>query len=61
MYALRCPNCGRKVAVPRGAHTVVETQTLGGKHVGITIDGKPVHRCDRDQRPRPANLPQARL
>jgi hypothetical protein len=45
VYALTCPNCGAKVKVPSGPHSVVATPAPGGKHSGITIDGKPVHRC----------------
>jgi hypothetical protein len=45
VYALTCPNCGVKVKVPSGPHSVVATPAPGGKHSGITIDGKPVHRC----------------
>ena len=46
MYELTCPNCGSKVKVASGPHSVVATPAAGGKHAGITIDGKPVHRCE---------------
>lgn len=45
MYTLTCPNCGDKVKIPAGPHTVVQTPAPAGKHSGITIDGKSVHRC----------------
>jgi hypothetical protein len=46
VYTLTCPNCGAKVKVPSGTHTVVETPAAAGAHAGITIDGKSAHRCD---------------
>jgi hypothetical protein len=45
VYTLTCPSCGDKVKVPSGPHTVVQTPAPGGKHSGITIDGKSVHHC----------------
>ena len=45
VYTLTCPNCGAKVKVPSGPHTVVQTPAPAGERVGITIDGKSVHRC----------------
>jgi hypothetical protein len=45
VYTLTCPNCGGKVKVPSGPHTVVQTPGPSGKHLGITIDGKSVHQC----------------
>ena len=45
VYVLTCPNCGDKLKVPSGPHSVVQTPAPGGKHSGITIDGKSVHRC----------------
>jgi hypothetical protein len=54
VYTLTCPNCGGKVRVPDGHHVVAQTQTSGGQHAGIAIDGKSVHRCDLD---RPTTTP----
>jgi hypothetical protein len=48
VYTLTCPECGSKVKVPSGQHSVVATPAAGGKHAGITIDGKSVHRCADD-------------
>ncbi len=51
VYTLTCPNCGGKVKVPSGPHVVVPTQARAGKHAGINVDGKAVHRCHRDEPP----------
>jgi hypothetical protein len=48
VYELTCPNCGTKVKVPSGPHSVVPTPAAGGKSSGITIDGKSAHRCGAD-------------
>jgi hypothetical protein len=53
VYTLTCPACGGKVRVPSGPHSVVATPAAGGKHVGITIDGKAVHRCGHVVTPTP--------
>jgi hypothetical protein len=45
VYTLTCPVCGVEVRVPSGPHSVVATPAAGGKHAGITIDGKAAHRC----------------
>jgi hypothetical protein len=45
VHMLTCPNCGSKVKVPSGHHSVVSTPAANGTHAGITIDGKSVHRC----------------
>jgi len=46
MYSVTCPNCGNKVDVPAGPHTVVATASQRETPAGISIDGKSVHRCD---------------
>jgi hypothetical protein len=51
VYTFTCPNCGAKVKVPVGHRIVVPTPSRGGKRTGITIDGKPVHRCNLDAPP----------
>jgi hypothetical protein len=48
VYTFTCPNCGSKVKVRSGPHSVVPTPAAGGKQAGITIDGKAVHRCGHD-------------
>ena len=48
VYTLTCPECGAKVKVPSGPHSVVATPAAGATRSGITIDGKSVHRCGLD-------------
>jgi hypothetical protein len=48
VYELTCPNCGTKVKVPSGPHSVVPTPAADGTSTGITIDGKSAHRCCAD-------------
>jgi hypothetical protein len=45
VYTLTCPNCGNKIRVPAGPHTLVATPSRRATPSGITIDGKAVHRC----------------